>query len=248
VAGFPCIGWLIGSVPTRGSGWQDNGVLGGSIPLHPASLPVLTGQHVVSANYGPKQGGSMPRGESRSSRASHERPRSHHVFTIFSPRFHHVFQVQFRRLSSSNSRRPQPISRNETPNNRKLTTTHHKPRKRVFIHSQVVGPLLLTSVPSQKSPKTKSESKSQESSQKKKAPSSKGWGSRICRRSPNLPHTYACSTIGPTRLNFRVRDGNGCDPRSKLTGKLLKSRSRDLPQLNRLGVDVSNISTLGSGI
>src|SRR6202044_3895283 len=61
----------------------------------------------------------------------------------------------------------------------------------------------------------------------------------ICRRSPNLPHTYACSTIGPTRLNFRVRDGNGCDPRGKLTGKLLKSRSRDLPQLNRLGVDVS---------
>ena len=42
----------------------------------------------------------------------------------------------------------------------------------------------------------------------------------LCRRSPNLPHTYACSTIGPTRLNFRVRDGNGCDPRSKLTGKL----------------------------
>jgi hypothetical protein len=73
---------------------------------------------------------------------------------------------------------------------------------------------------------------------KKKAPSSKGWGSRICRRSPNLPHTYACSTIGPTRLNFRVRDGNGCDPRGKLTGKILKSRSRDLPQLNRLGLDV----------
>ncbi len=67
-----------------------------------------------------------------------------------------------------------------------------------------------------------------------KAPSSKGWGSRLCRRSPNLPHTYACSTIGPTRLNFRVRDGNGCDPRGKLTGKLLKFRSRDLPQLNRL--------------
>ena len=42
-----------------------------------------------------------------------------------------------------------------------------------------------------------------------------------CRRSPNLPHTYACSTIGPTRLNFRVRDGNGCDPRGKLTGKIL---------------------------
>ena len=42
----------------------------------------------------------------------------------------------------------------------------------------------------------------------------------LCRRSPNLPHTFACSTIGPTRLNFRVRDGNGWDPRGKLTGKL----------------------------
>jgi hypothetical protein len=30
-----------------------------------------------------------------------------------------------------------------------------------------------------------------------------------CRRSPNLPHSLPCSTIGPARLNFRVRDGNG---------------------------------------
>ena len=42
----------------------------------------------------------------------------------------------------------------------------------------------------------------------------------LCRRSPNLPHTFACSTIGPARLNFRVRDGNGWDPRSMVTGKL----------------------------
>src|ERR1700727_3407421 len=48
----------------------------------------------------------------------------------------------------------------------------------------------------------------------------KDGASKLCRRLPNLPHTYACSTIGPTRLNFRVRDGNGCDPRGMLTGKL----------------------------
>ena len=30
---------------------------------------------------------------------------------------------------------------------------------------------------------------------------------------------HACSTIGPARLNFRVRDGNGCDPRGMVTGK-----------------------------
>ena len=47
---------------------------------------------------------------------------------------------------------------------------------------------------------------------------------KLCRRSPNLPHTYACSTIGPTRLNFRVRDGNGWDPRSKLTGNIKNMR------------------------
>jgi hypothetical protein len=57
---------------------------------------------------------------------------------------------------------------------------------------------------------------------------------RLCRRSPNLPHTYACSTIGPTRLNFRVRDGNGWDPRGKLTGKLSNESRRDCSQLNRL--------------
>ena len=31
-----------------------------------------------------------------------------------------------------------------------------------------------------------------------------------------------CSIIGSNRLNFRVRDGNGCDPVDKITGKLLK--------------------------
>jgi hypothetical protein len=52
-----------------------------------------------------------------------------------------------------------------------------------------------------------------------------GWALlELCRRSPNLPHTYACSTIGPTRLNFRVRDGNGWNPRSKLTGNIKNTR------------------------
>src|SRR6202020_273389 len=55
---------------------------------------------------------------------------------------------------------------------------------------------------------------------KKPAPKSRLFVYELCRRSPNLPHTFACSTIGPTRLNFRVRDGNGWDPRGKVTGKL----------------------------
>src|SRR6266513_3323128 len=33
-----------------------------------------------------------------------------------------------------------------------------------------------------------------------------------CRQRPTLPHSCPCSTIGGIRLNFRVRNGNGCDP------------------------------------
>src|SRR5436309_6276004 len=40
------------------------------------------------------------------------------------------------------------------------------------------------------------------------------------RRRPTLPHSCPCSIIGPARLNFRVRDGNGCDPRGIATGNL----------------------------
>ena len=44
------------------------------------------------------------------------------------------------------------------------------------------------------------------------------WSRYLCRRRPTLPHTFACSTIGPAGLNLRVRDGNGCFPRGKITG------------------------------
>src|ERR1700731_3357434 len=45
------------------------------------------------------------------------------------------------------------------------------------------------------------------------------------RRRPTFPHSCPCSIIGPARLNFRVRDGNGCDPRGMITRKLLEIRS-----------------------
>src|SRR5262245_26061566 len=41
------------------------------------------------------------------------------------------------------------------------------------------------------------------------------------RQRPTLPRTYARSTIGGGRLNFRVRNGNGCDPAPMTTGKLV---------------------------
>ena len=36
---------------------------------------------------------------------------------------------------------------------------------------------------------------------------------------PTLPHTRACSTIGAEELNYRVRDGNGCDLLARVTQK-----------------------------
>src|SRR3954470_6622646 len=49
-----------------------------------------------------------------------------------------------------------------------------------------------------------------------------------CRQRPTLPHSFPYSTIGGIRLNFRVRNGNGCDPDPMTTGKLscLGSRLR----------------------
>ena len=59
------------------------------------------------------------------------------------------------------------------------------------------------------------------------------------RRRPTLPHSYPCSTIGPEGLNFRVRDGNGCDPLGIATEKTFRLRLRRI-----LGVAfVANRST-----
>ena len=38
------------------------------------------------------------------------------------------------------------------------------------------------------------------------------------RQRPTLPHGPPCSTIGAVGLNFRVRDGIGCDPHAIATG------------------------------
>ena len=44
--------------------------------------------------------------------------------------------------------------------------------------------------------------------------------SRYTRQRPTLPHSYPCSTIGGRRLNYRVRNGNGCDPSPMTTGNM----------------------------
>src|SRR5690242_3298679 len=57
-------------------------------------------------------------------------------------------------------------------------------------------------------------------SKTQKAPSFLMEPFRLMRRRPTLPHTFAYSTIGPAGLNFRVRDGNGWNPRGKITANL----------------------------
>ena len=42
----------------------------------------------------------------------------------------------------------------------------------------------------------------------------------ISRQRPTLPRSFPRSTIGAEGLNFRVRDGNGCDPFAMATEKL----------------------------
>ncbi len=44
-----------------------------------------------------------------------------------------------------------------------------------------------------------------------KKPGIRNWfRAKRIRRRPTLPHSCPCSTIGAEKLNFRVRDGNGC--------------------------------------
>ena len=40
------------------------------------------------------------------------------------------------------------------------------------------------------------------------------------RQRPTLPRSCTRSTIGGRRLNFRVRNGNGCDPSPMTTGNM----------------------------
>jgi hypothetical protein len=61
--------------------------------------------------------------------------------------------------------------------------------------------------------------RSTKSPKKEKANLISQTGLYLCRQRPTLPHTFACSNIGPAGLNFRVRDGNGWIPRGKITDK-----------------------------
>ena len=55
---------------------------------------------------------------------------------------------------------------------------------------------------------------------KRRSPQSlSGLGASKIRQRPTLPRGFPRSTIGSGGLNFRVRDGNGCDPSDIATGK-----------------------------
>jgi hypothetical protein len=47
-----------------------------------------------------------------------------------------------------------------------------------------------------------------------------GLNTQLIRRRPTLPGGFPPSTIGAGGLNFRVRDGNGCDSTAMVTENL----------------------------
>src|SRR5207244_7258455 len=57
-------------------------------------------------------------------------------------------------------------------------------------------------------------------------------GHYLSRQLPTLPQPLRCSTIGPAGLNFRVRDGNGWNPRGKITD-LVSRLLRAIPSGSR---------------
>src|SRR3569832_990958 len=68
--------------------------------------------------------------------------------------------------------------------------------------------------------------------QKKKAHASHlAWASKKSRRRPTLPLGYPSSTIGSKELNFRVREGIGCDLLDITTGNCGCSHVRPDPRV-----------------
>jgi hypothetical protein len=61
-------------------------------------------------------------------------------------------------------------------------------------------------------------------------------GSNYPRQRPTLPQSRLCSTIGGSRLNFRVRNGNGCGPAPMTTGKVVERPRGSSPSFNDIRV------------
>ena len=75
------------------------------------------------------------------------------------------------------------------------------------------------------------------------SPERDGHSYESSRRRPTLPGGLPPSTIGAGRLNFRVRDGNGCDPAAMATGNLL-SRMRQRSAAAALEDSIASTSVL----
>jgi hypothetical protein len=79
------------------------------------------------------------------------------------------------------------------------------------------------------------------------SPPPDGWGAipRLFRRRPTLPGRFPPSTIGAGGLNFRVRDGNGCDSAAMATGNSahsgLRPRNRGAPSLEHFIASTSMV-------
>jgi hypothetical protein len=61
------------------------------------------------------------------------------------------------------------------------------------------------------------------------------------RRRPTLPRSFPRSTIGAVGLNFRVRNGNGCFPHAKATGKISQLYQSVIGRLPKLHAGAEKI-------
>ena len=72
----------------------------------------------------------------------------------------------------------------------------------------------------------------------------------VIRQRPTLPGTHVPSTIGAGGLNFRVRNGNGCDPTAITTGNLdarpllVKQNLNCQNKTEILKISIANTSTI----
>ena len=71
---------------------------------------------------------------------------------------------------------------------------------------------------------------SAETARERAPPADRGRSSSEIRRRPTLPGGLPPSTIGADRLNFRVRDGNGCDPVAMATEISCQRGGRSRPR------------------
>ncbi len=125
----------------------------------------------------------------------------------------------------SGADRPRTRTRRSIPSCVEVHPNHARPRAERNGAAEELDGLVLrprTHLTSNGRPRCRTASGREDGRKTKRAPCACAGGSPSeIRRRPTLPGGLPPSTIGAGRLNFRVRDGNGCDSAAMATGNLL---------------------------